>query len=94
MKSPSVTSILSSPRPRRAQLSIFTVIEVVVILVIEVIEGCHREGDHTVTVVLPDVLPRAWYQTLLHSQSELAFKLALLRHPGVVVISVPFQLHE
>jgi hypothetical protein len=47
-----------------------------------------------VTVVLPDVLPRAWYQTLLHSQSELAFKLALLRHPGVVVISVPFQLHE
>ena len=62
--------------------------------VIEVIEGCHREGDHTVPVVLPDVLPRAWYQTLLHSQSELAFKLALLRHPGVVVISVPFQLHE
>jgi amino acid transporter len=62
--------------------------------VIEVIEGCHREGDHMVTVVLPDVLPRAWYQGLLHNQSELAFKLALLRHPGVVVTSVPFQLHE
>ena len=46
------------------------------------------------TVVLPDILPRAWYQTLLHNQSELAFKLALLRHPGVVVTSVPFQLRE
>jgi hypothetical protein len=62
--------------------------------VIEVIDECHREGDITVTVVLPDILPRAWYQTLLHNQSELAFKLALLHHPGVVVTSVPFQLRE
>src|ERR1700688_440851 len=62
--------------------------------VIQVIEGCHREGDHMVTVVLPDVLPRAWYEALLHNQSELAFKLALLRQPGVVVTSVPFQLRE
>ena len=61
---------------------------------IEVIDECHREGDITVTVVLPDILPRAWYQTLLHNQSELAFKLALLHHPGVVVTSVPFQLRE
>ncbi len=60
--------------------------------VIAEIERCHREGDPTVTVVLPDILPRAWYQTLLHNQSELAFKLALLHHPGVVVTSVPFQL--
>jgi amino acid transporter len=62
--------------------------------VIGVIDECHREGDHTVTVVLPDVLPHAWYQTVLHNQSELAFKLALLHHPGVVVTSVPFQLRE
>ena len=47
-----------------------------------------------VTVVLPDVLPHVWYQALLHNQSELAFKLALLRQPGVVVTSVPFQLRE
>jgi amino acid transporter len=62
--------------------------------VIEVIDACHREGDATVTVVLPDILPKAWYQVLLHNQSELAFKLALLHHPGVVVTSVPFQLKE
>ena len=62
--------------------------------VIDFIEQCHRDGDHMVTVVLPDVLPRRWYQTLLHNQSELAFKLALLRQPGVIVTSVPFQLHE
>jgi amino acid transporter len=62
--------------------------------VIEVIDGCHREGDHMVTVVLPDVVPHAWYQALLHNQSELAFKVALLRHPGVVVTSVPFLLRE
>ncbi len=62
--------------------------------VIAVIDGCHREGDHMVTVVLPDVLPHAWYQLVLHNQSELAFKLALLRHPGVVVTSVPFLLRE
>jgi amino acid transporter len=62
--------------------------------VIEVVDACHREGDATVTVVLPDILPKAWYQVLLHNQSELAFKLALLHHPGVVVTSVPFQLRE
>jgi hypothetical protein len=62
--------------------------------VIGVIDGCHREGDHMVTVVLPDVVPHAWYQALLHNQSELAFKVALLRHPGVVVTSVPFLLRE
>jgi hypothetical protein len=62
--------------------------------VINFIDACHREGDHTVTVVLPDVLPHSWYQTILHNQSELAFKLALLHHPGVVVTSVPFQLRE
>lgn len=62
--------------------------------VIDVIDGCHREGDDMVTVVLPEVLPHAWYQSVLHNQSELAFKLALLRHPGVVVTSVPFQLRE
>jgi amino acid transporter len=62
--------------------------------VLEVIKGCHREGDHTVTVVLADVLPNAWYQTLLHNQLEVAFKLALLYEPGVVVTSVPFRLRE
>ena len=34
------------------------------------------------------------YQSILHNQSELAFKLALLRRAGVVVISVPFHLRE
>ena len=58
------------------------------------IEACHREGDQTVTVVLPDVLPHAWYQALLHNQGELAFKLALLYHSGVVVTSVPFRLRK
>jgi hypothetical protein len=62
--------------------------------VIDVIEACHREGDETVTVVLPDVLPHAWYQALLHNQGELAFKVALLYQPGVVVTSVPFRLRK
>jgi hypothetical protein len=47
-----------------------------------------------VTVVIPDVLAGAWYQVVLHNQLEIAFKLALLYHPGVVVTSVPFRLRE
>jgi amino acid transporter len=62
--------------------------------VIEVIEACQREGDDMVTVVIPDVLAGAWYQVVLHNQLEIAFKLALLYHPGVVVTSVPFRLRE
>jgi amino acid transporter len=48
-------------------------------------------GDTIVTVVLPEVIPRHWWENLLHNQTGLYFKRLLLFEPGVVVTSVPYH---
>ena len=45
-----------------------------------------------VTVVLPEFVPAKWWQHLLHNQSSLMLKGALLFKKGVIVTSVPYHL--
>jgi hypothetical protein len=45
----------------------------------------------TVTVVLPEYVPHHWWEHLLHNQTALRIKTALLFHPNVVVTDVPFH---
>lgn len=49
-------------------------------------------GDTVVTVVLPELVPRHWWQNVLHNQTALFLKRVLLFEPGVVLTSVPFHL--
>lgn len=49
-------------------------------------------GDTIVTIVLPEVVPHRWWQSLLHGQTALYFKRLLLFEPHVVVTSVPLHL--
>jgi hypothetical protein len=46
----------------------------------------------TLTVVLPEYIPRHWWEQILHNQTALRIKAALLFRPGTVVISVPYHL--
>lgn len=50
-----------------------------------------KELEHAdvVTVVLPEYVPNSWWAHVLHSQSALRLKGALLFAPGFVVTSVP-----
>jgi hypothetical protein len=48
-------------------------------------------GD-TITVVLPEFVPSTWWEHLLHNQTALRLKAALLFHPGVVVSNVPYHM--
>jgi hypothetical protein len=48
--------------------------------------------DQMVTVVLPEFIPARWWQHLLHNQSSLLLKGALLFKPDVIVTSVPYHL--
>ena len=50
-----------------------------------------KRAEHAdvVTVVLPEFIPNAWWQHILHGQSAQFLKLALLFRPGFVVVSVP-----
>ena len=47
--------------------------------------------DDYVTVILPEFVPARWWQHLLHNQSALLIKGALLFRPNTVVTSVPFH---
>jgi amino acid transporter len=48
--------------------------------------------DTVVTVVLPELVVRHWWEHLLHNQTALSIKRLLLFEPNVVVTSVPFRL--
>ena len=46
----------------------------------------------TITVVLPEFVPSTWWEHLLHNQTALRLKAALLFHPGIVVTNVPYHM--
>jgi amino acid transporter len=53
-----------------------------------------KNENDVVTVLLPEFVPAKWWQHLLHNQSSLMLKGALLFKKGVIVISVPYHLEK
>jgi len=51
-----------------------------------------RGEDQMVTIVLPEFLPRHWWQHVLHNQTALLVKGALLFRKNTVVADVPYLL--
>lgn len=51
-----------------------------------------RRDDDIVTIVIPEFVPKRWWQHLLHNQSSLLLKGALLFREGVIVTNVPYHL--
>jgi len=51
-----------------------------------------RGEDQIITVVLPEFLPRKWWQHILHNQTALLVKGALLFRRNIVVADVPYLL--
>ncbi|MDZ4854982.1 MAG: APC family permease [Nitrospirota bacterium] len=51
-----------------------------------------KEPDVWVTVVIPEILPAHWWQSILHNQRALLLKTALLFKERVILIDVPFHL--
>ena len=53
-----------------------------------------RGDDQMVTIVLPEFLPRHWWQHVLHNQTALLVKGALLYRKNTVVADVPYLLRR
>jgi amino acid transporter len=51
-----------------------------------------QQKDDWVTVLLPEFVPAKWWQHLLHNQSSLLLKGALLFRKGIIVTNVPYHL--
>jgi len=47
-----------------------------------------------ITIVIPEFVPRHWWQQVLHNQTALLVKGALLFRRGIVVVNVPFHLRS
>ncbi|MRH92769.1 amino acid permease [Nocardia sp. SYP-A9097] len=63
-----------------------------------VIEEIKRQRNSrprdVVSVFIPEYVVGRWWENLLHNQSSLRLKARLLFEPGVMVTSVPWQLHS
>jgi hypothetical protein len=57
------------------------------------IDALHESHpEDTLMIVLPEYVPSHWWEHLLHNQTALRLKAALLFHPGVIVANVPYHL--
>ncbi|MRR52455.1 MAG: amino acid permease, partial [Rhodocyclaceae bacterium] len=58
---------------------------------IEKIRGLSQPNE-LLTIVVPQFVPAHWWENLLHNQTALMLRFALLFKPGVVIVEVPYQL--
>jgi hypothetical protein len=62
---------------------------------LEYLDHLQRQAsDQLVTIILPEFIPARWWQHLLHNQTALLIKGALLFRTGVIVTNVPYHLKQ
>ena len=56
--------------------------------ILQYVEKLEAEGpNRLITVVLPEVIPRRWWQTLLHNRWSVQLRAALINRPRVTVLT-------
>jgi hypothetical protein len=61
--------------------------------ILDYVRNIHRQSPRdVVTVFIPEYVVGHWWEQFLHNQSALRLKGRLLFTPGVMVVSVPYQL--
>jgi hypothetical protein len=53
-----------------------------------------RQANETITIVVPQFVPRRWWTNLLHTQTATWLRLALLFKPGVVITDIPYLVES
>ncbi len=67
----------------------------VLLPVLNYIDQMEKQQDGAyMTIILPEFVPAKWWQHLLHNQTALLIKGALLFRRGKVAISIPYHLEE
>jgi hypothetical protein len=54
--------------------------------------AAHRQQNEVITIVVPQFVPRRRWHNLLHAQTAMMLRLALVFEPGIVITSVPYQV--
>jgi hypothetical protein len=53
--------------------------------------AAQRQPGETITIVVPQFVPNSWWSNLLHTQTALWLRMALMYKPGIVITDVPYQ---
>jgi hypothetical protein len=63
---------------------------------LDYVDHLQQRGDtnHIVTIILPEFIPARWWQHLLHNQTALLIKGALLFRKNIIVTDVPYHLRH
>ena len=51
-----------------------------------------HDDNHMITIIVPEFVPRVWWHHLLHNQTALLIKAAMLFRRNVIVADVPYHL--
>lgn len=51
-----------------------------------------RDPNEILTIVVPQFVPSHWWENLLHSQTAIMLRFALIFKPGLVILEVPYQV--
>jgi hypothetical protein len=54
--------------------------------------AARRQPNEVMTVVVPQFVPERHWHNLLHAQTAMVLRMALLFQPGIVITSVPYQV--
>ncbi len=52
----------------------------------------NRQPNEIITIVVPQFVPRRWWNNALHTNTATWLRLALLFKPGIVITDVPYQV--
>jgi hypothetical protein len=50
-----------------------------------------RDGDDVLVVVLPEYVPRHWWERFLYNENARRIQTALLGRPNILVAAVPYR---
>jgi len=54
--------------------------------------AAQRQPNETITIVVPQFVPKRWWNNLLHTQTAFMLRMGLLFKPGIVITDVPYQV--
>jgi amino acid transporter len=56
--------------------------------------GRARQPGETITIIVPQFVPKSRWANLLHTQTALWLRMALMFRPGFVIVDVPYQVES
>jgi hypothetical protein len=51
-----------------------------------------RDSNELLTIAVPQFIPAHWWENLLHNQTALLLRAALVFKRGLVIVEVPYQV--